>query len=84
MSGKKPVKVNGISVGPEQDWTGELESQMSSSKSETVEVVSKTIARKGNCPFDAAEGRTINANADVNVNVNVDVDAKSQCQYQYQ
>ena len=36
---------------------------MGSSKSEMVEVISKTVARKWYCLFDAAKARAIDANA---------------------
>ena len=45
-------RIQCISVGPEQDWTGKSGSRMGSSKSEMVEDASKTVARKGHCLFD--------------------------------
>ena len=45
-------RIQCISVGPEQDWTGKSGSRMGSSKSEMVEDAFKTVARKGHCLFD--------------------------------
>ena len=57
-------RIQCISVGPEQDWTGESGSRMGTSKSEMDEDAFRTVGRKGRCLFDAAGGKAIDADAD--------------------
>ena len=60
LTERRSIEFNGVSVGPEQDWTETSGSWMGSGKFDSVAIAAKILSRKQRMSFDEAVGSSKN------------------------